>query len=77
DGSIFLANTVTIICYPISIANASIGILIGTIGAISSRTVSFQVIVPTITAAKPITNHSGTTIHYTYDPSKPAILPME
>ncbi|MED2038967.1 cell surface protein [Bacillus wiedmannii] len=74
DGSIFLPNTVTINGVPIANANPANGILIGTIGANSSRTVSFQVFVPTIPAVNPITNQSGTTFQYTYDPSKPAIM---
>ena len=52
------------------------GISIGTIGANSSRTVAFQVFVPTIPAVNPITNQSGTTFQYTYDPSKPAVMQM-
>ena len=76
DGTIFLPNTVTINGVPIANANPANGILIGTIGANSSRTVSFQVFVPTIPAVNPITNQSGTTFQYTYDPSKPAIMQM-
>ncbi|MGH0423863.1 cell surface protein [Bacillus pretiosus] len=75
-GTIFLPNTVTINGVPIANANPANGILIGTIGANSSRTVSFQVFVPTIPALNPITNQSGTTFQYTYDPSKPAIMQM-
>ncbi|CAM4041100.1 cell surface protein [Bacillus wiedmannii] len=76
DGTIFLPNTVTINGVPIANANPANGILIGTIGANSSRTVSFQVFVPTIPAVNPITNQSSTTFQYTYDPSKPAIMQM-
>ncbi|PFY99319.1 DUF7507 domain-containing protein [Bacillus wiedmannii] len=76
DGTIFLPNTVTINGVPIANANPANGILIGTIVANSSRTVSFQVFVPTIPAVNPITNQSGTTFQYTYDPSKPAIMQM-
>ncbi|HGA1019543.1 TPA: cell surface protein, partial [Bacillus cereus] len=45
-------------------------------GANSSRTVAFQVFVPTIPAVNPITNQSSTTFQYTYDPSKPAVMQM-
>ncbi|MBL2525890.1 DUF11 domain-containing protein, partial [Klebsiella pneumoniae] len=38
--------------------------------------VAFQVFVPTIPAVNPITNQSGTTFQYTYDPSKPAVMQM-
>ncbi|MGG1147351.1 DUF7507 domain-containing protein [Bacillus wiedmannii] len=76
DGTIFLPNTVTINGVPIANANPANGILIGTIGANSSRTVSFQVFVPTIPAVNPITNQSGTTFQYTYDPSKPVVMQM-
>ncbi|MBJ8103255.1 MULTISPECIES: beta strand repeat-containing protein [Bacillus cereus group] len=75
-GTIFLPNTVMINGVPIANANPANGILIGTIGANSSRTVSFQVFVPTIPAVNPITNQSGTTFQYTYDPSKPAVMQM-
>ncbi|ASZ16667.1 cell surface protein [Bacillus cereus] len=75
-GTIFLPNTVTINGVPIANANPANGILIGTIGANSSRTVSFQVSVPTIPSPNPITNQSGTTFQYTYDPSKPAVMQM-
>jgi len=75
-GTIFLPNTVTINGVPIANANPANGILIGTIGANSSRTVAFQVFVPTIPAVNPITNQSGTTFQYTYDPSKPAVMQM-
>ena len=50
--------------------------MIGTIGPNSSRTVAFQVSVPNIPAINPITNQSGTTFQYTYDPSKPAVTQM-
>ena len=43
-GTIFLPNTVTINGVPIANANPANGILIGTIGANSSRTVVFQVL---------------------------------
>ncbi|HIE8453667.1 TPA: beta strand repeat-containing protein [Bacillus cereus] len=75
-GTIFLPNTVTINGVPIANANPANGILIGTIGANSSRTVAFQVFVPTIPSANPITNQSSTTFQYTYDPSKPAVMQM-
>ncbi|MEK4741706.1 DUF7507 domain-containing protein [Bacillus sp. FSL R9-9481] len=75
-GAIFLPNTVTINGVPIANANPANGIFIGTIGANSSRTVSFQVFVPNIPAVNPITNQSGTTFQYTYDPSKPAVMQM-
>lgn len=75
-GTIFLPNTVTINGVPIANANPANGILIGTIGANSSRTVAFQVFVPSIPAVNPITNQSGTTFQYTYDPSKPAVMQM-
>lgn len=75
-GTIFLPNTVTINGVPIANANPANGILIGTIGANSSRTVAFQVFIPTIPAVNPITNQSGTTFQYTYDPSKPAAMQM-
>ncbi|MEG7842413.1 DUF11 domain-containing protein [Bacillus mobilis] len=75
-GTIFLPNTVTINGVPIANANPANGILIGTIGANSSRTVAFQVFIPTIPAVNPITNQSGTTFQYTYDPSKPAVMQM-
>ncbi|MFH4043623.1 hypothetical protein WAI98_20570, partial [Acinetobacter baumannii] len=61
---------------PIANANPATGISIGTIGASSSRTVAFQVFVPTIPAVNPITNQSATTFQYTYDPSKPAVMQM-
>lgn len=75
-GTIFLPNTVTINGVPIANANPANGILIGTIGANSSRTVSFQVSVPTIPSPNPITNQSSTTFQYTYDPSKPVVMQM-
>ncbi|MGN7193181.1 DUF7507 domain-containing protein [Bacillus mycoides] len=75
-GTLFIPNTVTINNVPIANANPANGILIGTIGANSSRTVSFQVFVPNIPAVNPITNQSGTTFQYTYDPSKPAVIQM-
>ncbi|PFL21912.1 cell surface protein [Bacillus cereus] len=75
-GTIFLPNTVTINGVPIANANPANGILIGTIGGNSSRTVAFQVFVPTIPSTNPITNQSGTTFQYTYDPSKPAVMQM-
>lgn len=75
-GTIFLPNTVTINGVPIANANPANGILIGTIGANSSRTVAFQVFVPTIPSANPIANQSSTTFQYTYDPSKPAVMQM-
>ena len=75
-GTIFLPNTVTINGVPIANANPANGILIGTIGANSSRTVSFQVSVPTIPSPNPITNQSSTTFQYTYDPSKPIVMQM-
>ncbi|MED3035628.1 cell surface protein [Bacillus thuringiensis] len=75
-GTIFLPNTVTINGVPIANANPANGILIGTIGANSSRTVSFQVSVPTIPRANPLTNQSSTTFQYTYDPSKPVVTQM-
>ncbi|MED0938146.1 cell surface protein [Bacillus mobilis] len=75
-GTIFLPNTVTINGVPIANANPANGIFIGTIGANSSRTVAFQISVPTIPAVNPITNQSGTTFQYTYDPSKPAVMQM-
>ncbi|CAM4026536.1 cell surface protein [Bacillus luti] len=75
-GTSFIPNTVTINNVPIANANPANGILIGTIGPNSSRTVAFQVSVPTIPAINPITNQSGTTFQYTYDPSKPAVMQM-
>ncbi|MDA1570053.1 DUF11 domain-containing protein, partial [Bacillus cereus] len=75
-GTIFLPNTVTINGVPIANANPANSILIGTIGANSSRTVVFQVFVPTIPSANPITNQSSTTFQYTYDPSKPTVMQM-
>ncbi|GMR65363.1 hypothetical protein BAC7755_20330 [Bacillus sp. MN7755] len=75
-GTIFLPNTVTINGVPIANANPANGILIGTIGANSSRTVAFQVFVPTIPSANPLTNQSNTTFQYTYDPSKPVVTQM-
>ncbi|MBE7118932.1 DUF11 domain-containing protein [Bacillus cereus] len=75
-GTIFIPNTVTINNVPIANANPANGIFIGTIGANSSSTVSFQVFVPTIPTVNPITNQSGTTFQYTYDPSKPAVMQM-
>ena len=75
-GTIFLPNTVTINGVPIANANPANGILIGTIGANSSRTVAFQVSVPAIPSTNPITNQSGTTFQYTYDPAKPAVMQM-
>lgn len=76
DGTILLPNTVTINGVPIANANPANGILIGTIGANSSRTVAFQVSVPIIPSTNPITNQSGTTFQYTYDPAKPAVMQM-
>ncbi|MDK7423871.1 beta strand repeat-containing protein [Bacillus paranthracis] len=75
-GTIFLPNTVTINGVPIANANPANGILIGTIGANSSRTVSFQVSVPTIPSPNPITNQSSTTFQYMYDASKPIVTQM-
>ncbi|MDD1368781.1 hypothetical protein PTB13_12340, partial [Bacillus sp. MHSD17] len=75
-GTLFIPNTVTINNVPVANANPATGISIGTIGANSSRTVAFQVFVPTIPAVNPITNQSGTTLQYTYDPSKPAVMQM-
>ena len=75
-GTLFIPNTVTINNVPIANANPANGIFIGTIGANSSRTVAFQVLVPTIPAVNPITNQSSTTFQYTYDPSKPAVMQM-
>ncbi|MDM5238459.1 DUF11 domain-containing protein [Bacillus cereus] len=75
-GTTFLPNSVMINGVPIANANPANGIFIGTIGANSSRTVSFEVFVPTIPAVNPITNQSGTTFQYTYDPSKPAVMQM-
>lgn len=75
-GTIFLPNTVTINGVPIANANPTNGILIGTIGANSSRTVAFQVFVPTIPSPNPLENQSSTTFQYTYDPSKPAVMQM-
>ncbi|MBY0035166.1 DUF11 domain-containing protein [Bacillus cereus] len=75
-GTLFIPNTVTINNVPIANANPATGISIGTIGTNSSRTVAFQVFVPTIPAVNPITNQSGTTFQYTYDPSKPAVMQM-
>ncbi|HFO1050517.1 TPA: beta strand repeat-containing protein, partial [Bacillus paranthracis] len=75
-GTIFLPNTVTINGVPIANANPANGILIGTIGANSSRTVSFQVSVLTIPSPNPITNQSSTTFQYTYDASKPVVTQM-
>ncbi|WP_214328718.1 hypothetical protein, partial [Bacillus paranthracis] len=68
--------TVTINGVPIANANPANGILIGTIGANSSRTVSFQVSVPTIPSPNPITNQSSTTFQYMYDASKPIVTQM-
>ncbi|MDT3495899.1 cell surface protein, partial [Bacillus toyonensis] len=75
-GTLFIPNTVTINNIPIANANPANGIFIGTIGANASRIVSFQIFVPSIPAVNPITNQSGTTFQYTYDPSKPAIMQM-
>ncbi|PER18948.1 cell surface protein [Bacillus cereus] len=75
-GTLFIPNTVTINNVPVANANPATSISIGTIGANSSRTVAFQVFVPTIPAVNPITNQSGTTFQYTYDPSKPAVMQM-
>ncbi|HFJ9487429.1 TPA: DUF11 domain-containing protein [Bacillus cereus] len=75
-GTLFIPNTVTINNVPVANANPATGISIGTIGANSSRTVAFQVFVPTIPAVNPISNQSGTTFQYTYDPSKPAVIQM-
>ncbi|WP_410976469.1 DUF7507 domain-containing protein [Bacillus pacificus] len=75
-GTIFLPNTVTINGVPLANTNPANGILIGTIGANSSRTVSFQVSVPTIPSPNPITNQSSTTFQYTYDASKPVVTQM-
>ncbi|MEB9853591.1 cell surface protein [Bacillus cereus] len=75
-GTLFIPNTVTINNVPVANANPATGISIGTIGANSSRTVAFQVFVPTIPAVNPISNQSGTTFQYTYDPSKPAVMQM-
>ncbi|MDR4277424.1 hypothetical protein FO496_29465, partial [Bacillus paranthracis] len=49
------------------------GILIGTIGANSSRTVSFQFSLPTIPIPNSITNQSITTFQYIYYSSKPIL----
>ncbi|WP_002149255.1 DUF11 domain-containing protein [Bacillus cereus] len=75
-GTLFIPNTVTINNVPIANANPANGIFIGTIGANASRIVSFQISVPTIPTVNPITNQSGTTFQYTYDPSKPAVMQM-
>lgn len=75
-GTLFIPNTVTINNVPIANANPANGIFIGTIGANASRIVSFQIFVPSIPAVNPITNQSGTTFQYTYDPSKPAVMQM-
>lgn len=75
-GTTFVPDSVTINNVPIANANPANGILIGTIGPNSSRTVAFQVSVPNIPAINPITNQSGTTFQYTYDPSKPAVMQM-
>ncbi|WP_226546373.1 DUF11 domain-containing protein [Bacillus thuringiensis] len=75
-GTIFIPNTVTINGVPIANANPANSIFIGTIGANSSRTVAFQISVPSIPTLNPITNQSGTTFQYTYDPSKPAVMQM-
>ncbi|MDR4985345.1 cell surface protein [Bacillus cereus] len=75
-GTTFVPDSVTINNVPIANANPANGIFIGTIGANSSRTVAFQVSVPTIPAINPITNQSGTTFQYTYDPAKPAVTQM-
>ncbi|KXY16806.1 DUF7507 domain-containing protein, partial [Bacillus cereus] len=75
-GTIFLPNTVMINGVPIANANPANGILIGTIGANSSRTVAFQVSVPTIPSPNPITNQSSTTFQYMYDASKPIVTQM-
>ncbi|PHA79057.1 DUF7507 domain-containing protein [Bacillus toyonensis] len=75
-GTLFIPNTVTINNVPIANANPTNGIFIGTIGANASRIVSFQIFVPSIPAVNPITNQSGTTFQYTYDPSKPAVMQM-
>ncbi|MCU5672498.1 cell surface protein [Bacillus cereus] len=75
-GTIFLPNTVMINGVPIANANPANGILIGTIGANSSRTVAFQVSVPTIPSPNPITNQSSTTFQYTYDASKSVVTQM-
>ncbi|PHD45525.1 cell surface protein [Bacillus toyonensis] len=75
-GTLFIPNTVTINNIPIANANPANGIFIGTIGANASRIVSFQIFVPSIPAVNPITNQSGTTFQYTYDPSKPVVMQM-
>ncbi|HDR7795235.1 TPA: DUF11 domain-containing protein [Bacillus luti] len=75
-GTTFLPNSVMINNTPIANVNPANGIFIGTIGANSSRTVSFQVSVPAIPIVNPITNQSGATFQYMYDPSKPAVIQM-
>ncbi|MEK4932240.1 MULTISPECIES: DUF7507 domain-containing protein [Bacillus] len=76
SGTLFIPDSVAIDNVPVANVNPANGISIGTIGANSSRTVSFQVNVPAIPSINPITNQSGTTFQYTYDPSKPAVMQM-
>ncbi|QWG44291.1 DUF11 domain-containing protein [Bacillus mycoides] len=76
SGTLFIPDSVAIDNVPVANVNPANGISLGTIGANSSRTVSFQVNVPAIPSINPITNQSGTTFQYTYDPSKPAVMQM-
>lgn len=76
SGTLFIPDSVAIDNVPVANVNPANGISIGTIGANSSRTVSFQVNVPAIPSINPITNQSGTTFQYTYDPSKPTVMQM-
>ncbi|CAH2466433.1 MULTISPECIES: DUF7507 domain-containing protein [Bacillus cereus group] len=76
SGTLFIPDSVAIDNVPVANVNPANGIFLGTIGANSSRTVSFQVNVPAIPSINPITNQSGTTFQYTYDPSKPAVMQM-
>ncbi|SCB67402.1 DUF7507 domain-containing protein [Bacillus mycoides] len=76
SGTLFIPDSVAIDNVPVANVNPANGISLGTIGANSSRTVSFQVNVPAIPSINPITNQSGTTFQYTYDPSKPVVMQM-
>ncbi|WP_212934571.1 DUF7507 domain-containing protein [Bacillus hominis] len=76
SGTLFIPDSVAIDNVPVANVNPANGISIGTIGANSSRTVSFQVNVPAIPSINPITNQSGTTFQYTYDPLKPTVMQM-
>ncbi|OOR22429.1 beta strand repeat-containing protein [Bacillus cereus] len=76
SGTLFIPDSVALDNVPVANVNPANGISLGTIGANSSRTVSFQVNVPAIPSINPITNQSGTTFQYTYDPSKPAVMQM-